>query len=179
MFKFNKSHFKSQAHQFQLLRWIYSTSFLRFSVLRWTRWFYLLIQCWQEPWWLLVLGEKDRLRYLGARNQRDCDRSKEILSVPAMGLNVLNELRKFLVEHVFSRLIAIYACGTCVLRKTNKQRIAAFAGYWEPFGWGVARMKILVRSLMSFPIGYYSMSGEINECFRHVTGQYASLGSEG
>ena len=32
---------------------------------------------------------------------------------------------------------------------------------------------------MSFPISYYSMSGEINDFFRHVTGQYASLGREG
>ena len=30
---------------------------------------------------------------------------------------------------------------------------------------------------MSFPIGYYSMSGKRNELFRHVTGQYASLES--
>ena len=120
MFKFNKSHFKSQAHQFQLLRWSFSTSFLRFSVLCCTRWFYLLIQCWQEPWWLLVLGDKDHLTYLGARNQRDGDSSKEILSAPAMGLNVLNEFRGCLSQ------FAIYACATCAPRKTNKQRIAAF-----------------------------------------------------
>ena len=32
---------------------------------------------------------------------------------------------------------------------------------------------------MSFTIGYYSMSDERNEFFRHVTEQYASLGREG
>ena len=32
---------------------------------------------------------------------------------------------------------------------------------------------------MSFPIGYYSMSGERNDFFRDVTRQYASLGREG
>ena len=178
MFKFNKSHFKSQAHQFQLLRWIFSTSFLRFNVLCCTRWFYLLIQCWQEPGWLLVLGDKDHLTYLGARNQRDGDSSKEILSAPAMGLKVLNEFRACLSQ------FAIYACATCAPRKTNKQRIAAFkksaiAEYWEPCGWGVARMKILVRIWISFPTGYYSMSGERNDFFSLVTGQYASLGREG
>ena len=51
-----------------------------------------------------MLGDKDHLTYLGARNQRDGDSSKEILSAPAMGLKVLNELRNFLLEHVFPTL---------------------------------------------------------------------------
>ena len=128
MFKFNKSHFKSQAHQFQLLRWIFSTSLLRFSLCC-TRWFYLLIQYWQEPWWLLVLWEKDDPSYLDVRNQREGDSSKEILSAPAMGLKVLNELRKFLVEHVFPRLqfmrvrLAPYGRRTVWVRRCTNEDI--------------------------------------------------------
>ena len=51
-----------------------------------------------------MLGDKDHLTYLGARNQRDGDSSKEILSAPAMDLKVLNELGNFLLEHVFPSL---------------------------------------------------------------------------
>ena len=40
---------------------------------------------------MMALGAGRYVTYLGARNQRDGDSSKEILSAPAMGLKVLNE----------------------------------------------------------------------------------------
>ena len=67
-----------------------------------------------------MLGDKDHLTYLGTKNQRDGDSSKEILSAPAMDLKVLSELRNFLLEHVCMSFPVCNLC-MCDLRPTEDE----------------------------------------------------------
>ena len=68
-----------------------------------------------------MLGDKDHLTYLGARNRRDGDSSKEILSAPAMDLKVLNELGNFLLKHVFPSLQFMHVRLASYGRRISKE----------------------------------------------------------
>ena len=84
----------------------------------------------------ITLEEVDHFKYLGARIQKDGDKSKEIKSRLAIRLKALNDVKKLwqgqdkkvklrvLRACIFP--IATYACEAWVLRKADEQRITAF-----------------------------------------------------
>ena len=72
---------------------------------------------------MMALGAGRYVTYLGARNQRDGDSSKEILSAPAMDLKVLNELRNFLLEHVFPSLQLMHVLLASYRRRMSKESL--------------------------------------------------------